>query len=167
MSYWVNDSQEPEMIFVLEQTSEKKKKKKELELELSELELQLVYVDNKKNNLLYAAIVPFALLVCTFIVAVLCLENIFSMWLSYVLFLFDIYLLVKTVRAVVQLLLNFDIKTISELVCRYNIDTLTMKRAKTVERIRAIRFQIDALSVELNDLENQRNDMLGKQVNRE
>ena len=50
MSYWINDSQEPEMIFVLEQTSEKKKKKKELELELSELELQLVYVDDKKNK---------------------------------------------------------------------------------------------------------------------
>lgn len=28
MSYWINDSQEPEMIFVLEQTSEKKKKRK-------------------------------------------------------------------------------------------------------------------------------------------
>ena len=125
MSDWTNDYQKPELIRISEQIFRKKEQKKELELVLSELKLQYRYISVRKNMVIHKAFFQFMILVLTFLWAMKWMNNIFSMFWSAVLLIFDVYLLIKEVKVIVLLILSCNTEIALDLADRLNIKTFT------------------------------------------
>lgn len=166
MCYWSKDYQDSDWICISEQISREKEQIKKLEMILSELKLKYKYTFVRKNNLIYNALIHFSILVSTFLLATRCFYNIFSMWLGYFLILFDIYLLVKEIKVITQLLLNCDVEIVSDFVSRHNLNTILNDRKNIEKQIQVIQLRIDEKNKKLMELNIQKDEFTNVQKNR-
>lgn len=112
---------------------------------------------------IHKAFFQFIILVLTFLWAMKWMNNIFSMFWSAVLLIFDVYLLIKEVKVIVLLILSCNTEIALDLADRLNIKTFPREKKRVEEQMQTIQIQIDDLSKELAELELQKEEHIKAQ----